>query len=63
MANIREAEVEKIMGFPTDHTRKAGIPRSKIFEALGNSFQVRMRFRGRHFRRQQYVRITSCVHR
>jgi hypothetical protein len=41
VANIREAEVEKIMGFPTDHTRKAGIPRSKIFEALGNSFQVR----------------------
>ncbi|GAQ85766.1 S-adenosyl-L-methionine-dependent methyltransferases superfamily protein [Klebsormidium nitens] len=39
VANIREEEVETIMGFPRGHTR-CGIPRSKVFELLGNSFQV-----------------------
>jgi hypothetical protein len=40
VAPLEPDEVEKLLGFPTNHTRGGGISRTDRFKSLGNSFQV-----------------------
>ncbi|XP_010420192.1 PREDICTED: DNA (cytosine-5)-methyltransferase DRM1-like isoform X1 [Camelina sativa] len=40
LAPLEADEMEKLLGFPIDHTRGGGISRTDRFKSLGNSFQV-----------------------
>lgn len=40
VAPLEPDEVEKLLGFPTNHTRGGGISRTDRYKSLGNSFQV-----------------------
>lgn len=40
LAPLEADEMEKLLGFPRDHTRGGGISRTDRYKSLGNSFQV-----------------------
>ncbi|KAG7550732.1 Ubiquitin-associated domain [Arabidopsis thaliana x Arabidopsis arenosa] len=40
LAPLEPDEMEKLLGFPRDHTRGGGISRTDRYKSLGNSFQV-----------------------
>ncbi|XP_019100555.1 PREDICTED: DNA (cytosine-5)-methyltransferase DRM1-like isoform X2 [Camelina sativa] len=40
LAPLEPDEIEKLLGFPEDHTRGGGLSRTERFKSLGNSFQV-----------------------
>ncbi|XP_010492372.1 PREDICTED: DNA (cytosine-5)-methyltransferase DRM1-like isoform X3 [Camelina sativa] len=40
LAPLEADEMEKLLGFPIDHTRGGGMSRTDRFKSLGNSFQV-----------------------